>query len=86
MRILIFVYIIEEVAHLISPQCDITRRKSQTNEGSHICLHYREGCSRTWAKCTSSVVLVNTRARSCAEAVEQDLRVAYPMIDVCVRM
>ena len=34
------------------------------------------------AECTSLVVLVNTRTRSCAEAVERDLLVVYALIDI----
>ena len=34
------------------------------------------------AECTSSVVLINTWARSCAEAVEQDLLVVHLSIDI----
>ena len=39
-------------------------------------------CSRTCAKRTSWVVLVNTYGRSHAEAVERGLLVAYPVIDI----
>ena len=68
--------IVKPWTHQISHQCDITRR--QTNEGSHICLHYRGGCSRTCTYCTSWMVLVNTWA----EVVEWDLLVAYPKIGI----
>ena len=59
---------------------------SQTSYGSHICIHNREDCSCTCAECTSWVVLVNTWARSCAEAFEWDLLVAYLDINICVSL
>ena len=52
------------------------------NEGSHISLHYRGGCSSTCTECTFRVVLIKTWARSHAEAVERDLLVVYPVIDI----
>ena len=75
----------QPLTHLISPNlvsmwCHL---ETKTNEDSHICLHYRVGCSHTCAERTSWVALFNTRVRSCAEAVEQDLLVAYPVIDIC---
>ena len=53
--------IVKPWTHLISPQCDITKR--QTIESSCICLHYRGGCSCTCADSTTWVVLINTWAR-----------------------
>ena len=47
-----------------------------------MCLHYREGCSHSFAECTSSMVLVNTLAGSRVQAVERDLLVAYLVIDI----
>ena len=53
MRSLIFLYIIEEVAH------------------THVCAEH-----------TSWAVLVDTWARSRVQAVERDMLVAYPVIDI----
>ena len=68
--------IVKPWGQLILPQCDITMR--QTDEGSHICSnHYRRVGTCTCAECTSWVVLANTCTRCRAEAVVQDLLVAY---------
>ena len=51
--------IVKPLAHLILPQCDVTRR--QTNKGFHI---YRGCCSRTCAERTSWVFFVMPRLLS----------------------
>ena len=52
MRALVFVYIIEEIAH---------------NHAEY-------------------APLIKNWARSCVQAAEQDLLVAYPVIDICVKI
>ena len=65
-------------SHLITPQCDVTRRQTKALE---YVSRYRGSCSRTCEEYTSGVVLVNTLSKSCAEAVERDMLVAYWVID-----
>ena len=53
------------------PQCDVTRR--QTNEGSHICLHYGGGCLAHAQNAPLDWFLTTP---------VQDLLVAYLSIDI----
>ena len=51
-----------------------------------VLVYIIEAVGRTCAEHTSRVVLVNTWARSCAEAVQRNLLVAYQAIDIRANM